>query len=222
MNQTSQSDALIDHVLTGLRDTVPPDGLETRIAHRIQEAAEAHTPPLFVFILNVVKDPRILLAAAPRYTLAGTATAGAAIAVLLAASLIASNLHRSLPAHPVSTASTAHPAPAPQTIAAQKSRPLPVASFKPPAQRNPSRLPTPLCDCDPIALAESNAPSHPAPQMPLTQQERLMLSVLRSGNQEEIAALNPTERDASLARDRADFQHFFAPSFPVAKTGDKE
>jgi hypothetical protein len=58
--------------------------------------------------------------------------------------------------------------------------------------------------------------------MPLTQQERLMLDVLRSGDQEEIAALNPTERDALFARDQAAFQDFFAPPTSAPNPGDKK
>ncbi len=87
--------------------------------------------------------------------------------------------------------------------------------------------PQPQPDPDAIALAETLAPSRPAPPEPLTQQELLALAVLRSGDQEEIAALNPAQREANLVTEELAFNRFFAPPkpeppTPAATTGDKE
>ena len=84
---------------------------------------------------------------------------------------------------------------------------------------SPSQQPT---DPDAIALAETLAPSHPAPPMPLTQQEVLALAILRSGNKEEIAALNPVHREALFAQEQAAFHDFFPTPTPTTTTGDKE
>ena len=75
-------DACIDQVLTALRITEPPTGLEQRIAARLAQAAEARAistspsaaaPSYFAVILNAVKNPRIPLAPAPRRVAAATA-----------------------------------------------------------------------------------------------------------------------------------------------------
>ena len=86
---------------------------------------------------------------------------------------------------------------------------------------SPSQQPTDP-DPDAIALAETLAPSHSAPPMPLTQQELLALAILRSGNKEEIAALNPVHREALFAQEQAAFHDFFPTPTPATTTGDKE
>ena len=91
-------DARIDQVLHALRTTEAPSGLEQRIAARLAQAAEARTqsaitnPTTFSYvtvILNAVKDPRILLARAPRYW-----AAAAALTLLIALTTL-TLLHRS-------------------------------------------------------------------------------------------------------------------------------
>ncbi|MBW4037328.1 MAG: hypothetical protein HIU91_00380 [Acidobacteria bacterium] len=69
----------------------------------------------------------------------------------------------------------------------------------------------PSTDPDAIALAETLAPSHPAPPMPLTEQERLLMAVARTGDREEMTALNPVQREALYKQDQEAFQKFFAP-----------
>jgi len=71
-----------------------------------------------------------------------------------------------------------------------------------------------LCDCDPIALAESQAPSHPAPELPLTDQEKLLRRAAHHADPVELAELNAATREARLAEDKADFKNFFNPPEP--------
>jgi hypothetical protein len=52
-----------------------------------------------------------------------------------------------------------------------------------------------LCDCDPVALAETQAPSRPAPEMPMTAQERLLQRVVRHDDPIEIAELEPLPKN---------------------------
>ena len=75
-----------------------------------------------------------------------------------------------------------------------------------------------LSEEDAIALSEMRAPSHPAPEMPLTQQERLMLRIVHGGDPVELAELDPQVRAAQYAQQKAEFKDFFEPP----KTGDKE
>jgi hypothetical protein len=84
MNAQTNPDTRIDQLLTALRTTEPPAGLEARIAARLAHAAEARSlppfrrlaasravaPSLYSVILNAVKDPRIFLAPARRNSVA--------------------------------------------------------------------------------------------------------------------------------------------------------
>jgi hypothetical protein len=236
-NHPENAETRIDQVLNALRDTEPPTGLEARITARIAQAAEARTlttspfavksnpapTPFFAVILNVVKDPCILLAEANLYTAAATA-----LTLLLTISAITILHHKPhaiahpnkpyAPTQPSSLAQASNPGntQVPQGFSLGSHTVNQRAGVLTPA---PPQQPI---DPDAIALAETLAPSRPAPPMPLTQQERLMLNVLRSGDQEEIAALNPVERDALFAQDQAAFQNFFAPPTPAPNSGDKE
>jgi hypothetical protein len=55
------------------------------------------------------------------------------------------------------------------------------------------------------------AASHPAPPMPLTEQERLLLRIAHRGDPVELAMLDPVLRDVRDAEEQADFQRFFGP-----------
>jgi hypothetical protein len=210
-------DRTIDQVLTALRDTPTPTGLEARIAQRLLQAQAAPAHPaaqptfstahlvvarltatkisaakeFFAVILEPkAKDPRILLAAAT------------ALAVALAIPL--THLHHNQPnlANNTTTPTTNHPT-------ATSNHPTATLSFRPErdgfivprsgetrSSRSPhitpaaQTLPIPTPD-DPetIALAETLAPSQPIPTQPLTQQERLLLRLTRQGQPLEVAEL---------------------------------
>lgn len=62
----------------------------------------------------------------------------------------------------------------------------------------------------------SVAVSFPAPPLPLTEQERLLLRVVHRGDTQELAMLNPAVRRAREAADAAEYQEFFRPPEPLA------
>ena len=64
-------------------------------------------------------------------------------------------------------------------------------------------------DDDSLAVSEMRAASHPAPPMPLTEQERLLLRIMHKDDPVEVAVLNPAWRAARDAEDQAEFQRFF-------------
>jgi hypothetical protein len=64
-------------------------------------------------------------------------------------------------------------------------------------------------DGDSVAESEMRAASHPAPPMPLTEQERLLLRIVHKDDPVEVAVLNPAWREARDAEDQAEFQRFF-------------
>jgi hypothetical protein len=223
-------DARIDQVLEALRTTESPAGLEQRIAARFAQATEARavtTSPLvatahpasssfFAVILNAVKAPRILLAQTRLYTVAA-----ATLTLLLAITAITLHHHHSL----AITARTT-----PIVVTRPLSFGLEAAELQPrgfegaglqPRRNAPIRTaalaaegisrPTPT-DPDTIALAETAAPSHPAPPMPFTPQERLLFSATRQGQPIEVAELDlarePIVRAAAIAHEKASLQQF--------------
>lgn len=212
MNHASEHD--IDRVLTALRDTEPSAGMESRILH----ALEARTPTRSTWFRWTSPMP---------WSLAALATA----AVVFAVALTAHNTRRPAPSiaqspvltpsqNPVISTEAQH---SPFVISTGATRSGEIAAFTEASAphtfaqlRSTPTQPTYtphelLCDCDPLAMAEMQAPSHPAPEMPLTAQERLLQRVSRRGDSVEIAELEPlanvplqsaasTGEDAALQR----------------------
>jgi hypothetical protein len=77
-------------------------------------------------------------------------------------------------------------------------------------------------DPDAQALADFHAPSHPAPPLPLTAQEKLFLRMLRYGNATELAELNPLVRAQHDAEETTAFKTFFPDPPPLKQPGDDE
>jgi hypothetical protein len=71
-------------------------------------------------------------------------------------------------------------------------------------------------------LADLHAPSHPAPPLPLTSQEKLFLHMLRYGNLTELAELSPIVRAKKDADETAAFKVFFPDPPPLDQPGDTE
>ena len=59
------------------------------------------------------------------------------------------------------------------------------------------------------ALRDAHAASFPAPPLPLTEQERLLLRVVHTGARDEIAMLDPEVRAKEEAARKAEFKEFF-------------
>jgi len=65
---------------------------------------------------------------------------------------------------------------------------------------------------DSLAVREMQDASRPAPPLPLTKEEKLLLRVVHAGGPEELAMLNPDERARREAESEAEFQQFFRQS----------
>ena len=117
---------------------------------------------------------------------------------------------------PFSTANSARTVPrtAPEPGLTADSRPLNTD-----ATTNEASAPGNL---DAQALADLHAPSHPAPPLPLTAQEKLFYRMLRYGNATELAELNPVIRAQQDADETAAFKTFFPDPPPVQQPGDNE
>jgi hypothetical protein len=58
-------------------------------------------------------------------------------------------------------------------------------------------------------MSEMQSPSFPAPPMPLTEQEKLLLRIARKVDPVEMAMLDPRVRAMQDAEEKAEFQRFF-------------
>jgi hypothetical protein len=67
-------------------------------------------------------------------------------------------------------------------------------------------------DHDSVALREMRASSRPAPPLPLTEQERLLVNYVQTHSRQELAAINPRKWAARDAEERAQFDIFFGRS----------
>jgi hypothetical protein len=189
------------------------------------------TAPLFAVVLNAVKDPSIFSAEARPYAFAATT-----LTLLLTFSVALHLYHNPQtlaqwnPIHapnsaPTQTASIIEPSshattaqaapnPIPSTYfegAELQSRHQPQPTNTALAAEAPGIPPQPT-DPDTIALAETLAPSHPAPPMPLTAQEALLVRATRQGQPIELAELG-IARESNLrsiadARDHSSLRQY--------------
>jgi hypothetical protein len=222
-------DQNIERVLTGLRHTAPTTDLEARIHQHLAQTTTANPQRLSfpAVILSIAKDPRIVFGSS-----AGFAAVTAATCAVIALLMLLTHPPRtqpssangtSQPAIVIPTTPTGNPAPDVRAVALASHRATNWVARRPNVRSDAPTLiaeVAPAPDLDAIALAETLTPSHPAPPMPLTRQEYLILTILRSGDQPQIAELDPAEREAALNRDRAEFNQFFQPLPPTSSTGD--
>ncbi|MGA3136765.1 MAG: hypothetical protein ABSC88_12300 [Terracidiphilus sp.] len=176
----------IGKVLAGLRAAEASPGMERRILAAV-EARASQRP-----------------AATPRWAW-GVAMAGVAAASLFILFILTTAIHRH--GHPstqaqqqalrVEPARDAQPA----TLLSQK----PIEYIKAVASR---RTATRICAEEAVLLSDLRAPSHPAPEAPLTNEEKLLLRVVHSGDPQLIAMLNPEIRAKQEAESEAEFQKF--------------
>lgn len=185
----------ISQVLEGLRDVETPIGMERRILDAMQDRA-------------LVKSERT-----PVW---GWSTALACAMVALFAVTMAYRAVR-IPVqtntHPVS--SGVAPKVALETSAKSDPPVLAVQGVR--LKTNAKRVKV-VRDSKSAELREMHTASFPAPPMPLTEQEKLLLRVVHRGAPEEIAMLNNETRAKKNADGQAEFQSFFEP----AATGDTE
>jgi hypothetical protein len=76
-------------------------------------------------------------------------------------------------------------------------------------------------DGDSVALSEMRAASHPAPPLPLTEQEKLLLRIAHRGDPVELAMLDPMRRAARDVEEQTEFQRFFKPRTIEQPTADQ-
>ncbi|MGA3344566.1 MAG: hypothetical protein ABSC76_06775 [Terracidiphilus sp.] len=180
-------DEAIDKVLAGLRDVEAPAGMERRILAAAEAGTAVHGAAVSRWASRVAMAGMIVLS----FTLA----------------IPAIKWHGHL-----ATEAQRHALPAPSAKGAQ------AASAPPRELITPARTPTriaaprrkarPVNAADALLLAEMRAPSHPAPEEPLTNEERLLIRAVHLGDTQVMAMLNPEVRARQEAESEAEFQRF--------------
>jgi hypothetical protein len=75
-------------------------------------------------------------------------------------------------------------------------------------------------DEDAVAMSEMRAASFPAPPMPLTDEERLLLRMVHQGDSVELAMLDPKMEALREAEEKEEFQRFFAKAAVKESEGE--
>jgi hypothetical protein len=181
------SEETIGKVLAGLRDAQASPGLERRILATVEVRTSQRQ------------------AAKPSWTW------GVAIVSVVAACLFLAITAIYRHGQP-STQAQHHAAPAESAGDAQEALLL---SQKPlTSTRSPIRVATPMRRVKTISAEEAvllrdmRVPSHPAPEAPLTNEEKLLLRAVHLGDPQVMAMLNPEVQAREEAESEAEFQKF--------------
>jgi hypothetical protein len=179
------ADGTIERLLAGLRDAEPPAGIERRILEAL-DGMEGHEASAFAaFWRRAFRPAMAMLLACTVILIAG----------------IAAHQQRHAPATlSRSTGTDVRPAARPELVT-QKVSTAPRRTTLRVSVKHPHDAP---------AVAETQAASFPAPPLPLTEQERLLLRLAHRGDADNMAILNPDARAAQTAKATEEFQQFFA------------
>lgn len=218
-HHNDHEDDSLAHVLRGLGEATPPAGLEQRTVAGVlarlataQQSAGLTATPTAATPLRSLGSLRWMAAAAALAVAAGGAylglshtpeRRGAAPASPMAAQTHGTQTHatqqRTNNVGLVSTphAATHSPAAAPRERSNAQPSTRHEAVFLQAEQEH--------------AEDESAVVSHPAPPMPPTAEERLLLRFARRNRSQDLAQMSNEQRAAQEARDAAEFQAFFEP-----------
>jgi hypothetical protein len=204
------SEEAIEKVLAGLRDAEAPEGMERRILDALENGEPVRAGSVWHRLL-----PLWLLApvgAMTRVLVCGAALAGVVVVVFAASAI------RHAGSSPVQSKKEVAPeklSPAPPSVVDAPS----VAASLSRKGRAGLRVRSAVGETqsvrtvdseDSVALSEMRAASFPAPPMPLTEQERLLLRIAHKGDPVEVALLDPNQRNLQEMKEKAEYQSFFA------------
>jgi hypothetical protein len=212
MNRTEEN---IDKVLVGLRDAPVPLNMERRILNVLEASPRAASGET-ASPIRVGRNPF-------SWSLGWASLIGCA-ALAVATCVFVIHTHRHAATTPeASFTQTPIAAPEPQP-------PLAAAATTPPASTSHtltsprvSRNETPQR----IEVAQSEDSedttqiSHPAPPIPLTDQERLLLRFAHHGRSNDLAEISNDRKAAREEQENAEFQAFFEPP-PTIMNGESE
>ncbi len=199
----NDQEARVERVLEGLRQAEPVNGLERRVLRAVLERAPGERRSRSGRLLGV-------FAVAPRWF--------AVTAAVVVMSVFGSIGWRHVVVRDRPRLTTqVQPARVPDTapadvVAAQPVLPLPRRNA---AEHRPKWASVGHMQAAQPLVAFGN---HPAPEQPLTDEERLLLRLAHRAAPEDFDVLNPDARDAQARADKAEFRNFFGPP----PTGDNK
>jgi hypothetical protein len=215
------SEEAMEKVLAGLRDAEAPDGMERRILDGLEERAAGRS-----------RSGRrqwwlVWLVAPARPVAVGAMVAGVALGGLFAIALAIPAIRRlghapvqarrnSAPVRSLALAASKAAAKSAEHASLRSG----VRSVGEREEETIARSAAVVLDSDAVALEEMHAASFPAPPMPLTEQERLLLRLVHKDDQVELAMLD-SMLDSKIralqdSKDKAEFQRFFGQSMKQA------
>ncbi len=174
------ADGTIERLLAGLRDAEPPGGMERRILEALGGMGARE------------------VAASASLWLPAMALLLAGAVILMAAVMV--HQHRHAPANLSHSTSADLRQATEAEVITQKTPIVPRRTTSRVVLRRPHEVP---------AAKETEAASFPAPPLPLTEQERLLLRLAHRGDADNMAILNPDVRAVLSAKATEQFQQFF-------------
>jgi hypothetical protein len=212
---TNNSGEAMEKVLAGLRDATAPDGMERRILAGLDERAAARSRSVWRQLLPAWAQARPVAV--------GSLVCGVALAGIFVVALAIPAIRR-LGHAPVQGRQQAGRNSVPAGAAALRASEAAAGSARSASSRGGARSigkkeaersaagAEVVVDSDSAALEEMHAASYPAPPMPLTEQERLLLRLVHKDDPVELAMLDPKLRALQDLEDKAEFQRFFGQS----------
>jgi hypothetical protein len=179
----------IERVLEGLRDAEAPVGMERRIVEGVRDRVAAGAGHGWLRWRPIWLETRRL------------AWSAGTVAVLVAVAMLYTM--RRAPDLPQRRVVVVVPAVGSKVAVANGGSVLPTERPVSRVRRASVRV---VDGGNSIALGAAN---HPAPPMPLTEQERLLLWIVHKGDPVEMAMLDPMQRAARNVEEEAEFQRFF-------------
>ncbi len=195
-----QADEAIDRVLTGLRESEAPVGMENRILQAMQAHATGESAKRFVWW------------SWPRTAGYGALLAGLLVVVAVSVphrahqAVQEPGVRKRVEAEPVVTAEKATSV-VEAAVPLRVQKPLLVRAEK--VHAGQKDVQDSNAAEDELAREEMLAPSKPAPPLPMTAQEKSLIQAVRWHDPDELAMLNPEEQEKLEAKDEASFKAFF-------------
>jgi len=225
-------DSTIDRALSALRDAQPRSGLEGRILASLEHRADAPQPTRFHISAHLAlwaATSAAIIAVASMIVLRQHGARAPQNSVILSeaspsdaqsknpeTARLTTNLEPSSTTNPSRTAHTVSSRPERAARSGET-----CISDHPGCSVDANDVTTTPTDTQ--LLADLHAPSHPAPPLPLTPQEKLFLRMVRYGNLTELAELNPVVRAQHDDDETAAFKAFFPDPPPLQQpNGDTE
>jgi hypothetical protein len=193
------ADGTIERLLAGLRDAEPPGGMERRILKAL-DGMEARKEVASASLWRLPFRPAIAMLLA-------------CTVILMAAFTVEQRKH--VPRQPHGTPGQAFvPLKPTEGLNGAPNIFSSLRVGQKPQRSNGAALrqlpPVKHAPHDAPAAGETQTASFPAPPLPLTEQERLLLRLAHRGNADNMAILDPDARAAQTAKATEQFQQFFA------------